>query len=76
VHDVMRDVSGAPRGTLSFPSPFQHDAGAEHSLRQLFGRRCQSHGGSSTRRAHAPFQMTTYAARACHSANAAERLCL
>jgi hypothetical protein len=39
-------------------------------------RRCQSNGGSSTRRAHALFQMTIYAARARHSANAAERLCL
>ena len=29
-----------------------------------------------TRRAHALFQMTIYAARARHSANAAERLCL
>jgi len=38
--------------------------------------RCQSNGGSSTRRAHALFQMTIYAARARHSANAAERLCL
>ena len=40
------------------------------------GGRCQSNGGSSTRRAHALFQMTIYAARARHSANAAERLCL
>jgi hypothetical protein len=39
-------------------------------------RRCQSNGGSSTRRAHALFQMTIYAARARHSADAAERLCL
>ena len=38
--------------------------------------RCQRNGGSSTRRAHALFQMTIYAARARHSANAAERLCL
>jgi hypothetical protein len=42
----------------------------------LWNRRCQSNGGSSTRRAHALFQMTIYAARARHSANAAERLCL
>jgi hypothetical protein len=34
------------------------------------------YGGSSTRRAHALFQMTIYAARARHSANAAERLSL
>jgi hypothetical protein len=38
--------------------------------------RCQGNGGSSTPRAHALFQMTIYAARARHSANAAERLCL
>lgn len=37
VQDVMRDVPGTPRGTLSFRSPFQHDAGAERNLRQLFG---------------------------------------
>ena len=45
-------------------------------LEEELGGRCQSNGGSSTRRAHALFQMTIYAARARHSANAAERLCL
>ena len=45
-------------------------------LAECFKRLCQSNGGSSTRRAHALFQMTIYAARARHSANAAERLCL
>ena len=37
VDDVMRDLAGAPRGTPSFRSPFQHDARAEQNLRQLFG---------------------------------------
>ena len=37
VQEVMRDVPGAPRGTLSFRSPFQHDAGAEEGLRRLLG---------------------------------------
>ena len=36
----------------------------------------EGNDGSLTRRAHALFQMTIYAARARHSANAAERLCL
>ncbi|CAN7195025.1 AraC family transcriptional regulator [Bosea sp. LjRoot9] len=36
VQNVMRDVPGTPRGTLSFRSPFQHDAGAEQNLRRLF----------------------------------------
>ena len=49
---------------------------AKVGLLELARRRCQSNGGWSTRRAHALFQMTIYAARARHSANAAERLCL
>ena len=36
VQNVMQDIPGAPRGTLSFRSPFQHDAGAEQNLRRVF----------------------------------------
>jgi hypothetical protein len=39
-------------------------------------RRCQSNGGSATRSATAISRAAIYAARARHSANAAERLCL
>ena len=57
-----------------------HDKTRPSSIKPLGAeaaeRRCQRNGGSSTRRAHALFQMTSYAARARHSANAAERLCL
>jgi hypothetical protein len=41
-----------------------------------FRWRCQSNGGSSTRRATAISRAAIYAARARHSAKAAERLCL
>ena len=37
VRDVMQEVPGASRGTPSFLSPFQHDAGAEQNLRRVFG---------------------------------------
>jgi hypothetical protein len=39
-------------------------------------RRCQSNAGSSTRRATAISRAAIYAARARHSAKAAEQLCL
>jgi AraC-like DNA-binding protein len=37
VRDVMQEVPGSSRGTPSFLSPFQHDAGAEQNLRRFFG---------------------------------------
>ena len=45
-------------------------------LHYLSPRRCQSNGGSSMCSATAISRATIYAARARHSAKAAERLCL
>ena len=45
-------------------------------LLESAGRRCQSNGGSSTCSATAISRAAIYAARARHSAKAAERLCL
>jgi hypothetical protein len=85
--DMDSDVIAQPRlffGTLSpGPSPFSSmkiapcaSSAARIAVKSLSKGRCQSNRGSSTCGATAISRAAIYAARARHSAKAAERLCL